>query len=141
MTGPGQRPNYPQYNNPSGEIRSSPSAHQDSSYNPYSLLDPPPMLSASNPPILPNQPTPNPYVIHPSPPPQQNRSGHSGYSGGDDYEDRRPQLPPKPYVIHPSPPPPPPQESHQSRQGNYILGRDDHKVPTSVDDSPPVYRL
>lgn len=95
------------------------------------------MPSASNPPILSNQPTPNPYVIHPSPPPQQNQFGHGGYtSGGDDYEDRRPQLPPKPYVIHPSPPP---QESHQSRQGNYIPGGDDHEVRTSADDLPPVY--
>ena len=87
---------------------------------------------------IPNQSTVNPYVIHPSPPPQQNyQPRYSSYTpGGDDYEARRLQPPSNPYVIHPSPSP---QESHQPRQGTYKPGGVDHEVRSSPDDLPPVY--
>ena len=97
-TGPGQHPNYNP--NPYGEIRSSPSPHQNT------LLEPPrpSAVYSSTPPSTLNRPTASPNIIHPSPSPQQNLQ--RGYTLRDVNHEARglqpPQIPPNPYVIEPS---------------------------------------
>ena len=88
------------------------------------------LRSFSNPYVVqpspsPQQPTANPYV--PSPPPHQN----------DNYEVERPQPPQLPSDLYGVRPSPSPGESHQDR------GRDDHirgGDTRSPDDLPPVYQ-
>jgi hypothetical protein len=178
LPGRGQHPNY----NPYGEIRSSPSPHQDS------LLDPPRPSAALYSSIPPQenlqsgytlrddnletrrlqllQPPSNPYIIQPSPSPQQHgNSGstpggvdyeaflnqstssqptaipyvpappplqnyQSGYtsSGDGNYEVRRPQPPSNPYVIQPSPSP-------QQRHSGYLPGGADYGFQTPSNQS------
>jgi len=134
-TGPGQNPNYNP--NPYGEIRTSPSPHQDS------LLDPPrPSPYSSISPLLVNRSTASPNVIHPSPPPQQNQRGYT--LRDDSHETQRLQLsqsPSNPYVIQPL---------QQLGHSNYTLGGVDYEAqptssqPTSipyVPSPPPLQNL